>query len=135
MSAKKLCVCQTPGAEWSGSPNYKGDAGNEWVCDDCNRVIEAPEATPTPNTVYRFISDPGHGWLEVPMAEVRSLGILPSPYSYVSPDGQLAYLEEDCDAALFIKAKWGRDYMAGRDWSEVYFNHDAPCRSYRRFPQ
>lgn len=33
------CKCETPDAEWSGSPNYDGDAANEWVCDDCGRVI------------------------------------------------------------------------------------------------
>jgi hypothetical protein len=24
---------------------------------------------------YRFIQDPGHGWAEVPIAELRALGI------------------------------------------------------------
>ena len=28
-------------------------------------------------TKYRFISDPGHGWLEVPKKEVKSLGVKP----------------------------------------------------------
>jgi len=33
------CKCIT-GPEWSGSPNPK-NPDNEWVCDDCGRVIRA----------------------------------------------------------------------------------------------
>lgn len=55
---------------------------------------------------YRFFSDPGHGWLEVPVATLRKLGIAGqiSAYSYVSEDGQTAYVEEDCDLARFAAA-------------------------------
>lgn len=49
---------------------------------------------------YRFIADPGHGWLVVPLAEVRASGAKISPYSYIN--GDMAYLEEDCDAGAFI---------------------------------
>jgi hypothetical protein len=54
---------------------------------------------------YRFITDPGHGWLEVPRAELDALGIAHkiSPYSYQRDD--MAYLEEDCDFAVFHAAK------------------------------
>jgi len=53
---------------------------------------------------YIFHSDAGHGWLEVPKSELKSLGIKDkiSRYSYI--DGDNAYLEEDCDASVFIKA-------------------------------
>lgn len=56
---------------------------------------------------YRFIHDPGHGWLEVPAAELVELAIAHkvSAYSYLSRDGATAYLEEDCDASLFADAK------------------------------
>jgi len=56
---------------------------------------------------YRFITDPGHGWLEVPMAELVKLEIAHtiSKHSYMSRDGKLAYLEEDCDAPRFNDAK------------------------------
>ena len=48
---------------------------------------------------YRFFSDPAHGWLEIPRAELRELGILSdiSGYSYQSENGSMVYLEEDCD--------------------------------------
>lgn len=48
--------------------------------------------------------DPGHGWLEVPRAHIAALGLtnLISRYSYVH--GDTVYLEEDCDALLFLHA-------------------------------
>ena len=60
----------------------------------------------------RFISDPGHGWLEVPTADVEASGYIPSLYSHVSdalvtsPEtaGYYTYLEEDCDVAGFVQA-------------------------------
>jgi len=55
---------------------------------------------------YRFITDPGHGWLEVPLSELVALGIAQdiSKCSYLSANG-IAYLEEDCDAPRFNDAK------------------------------
>ena len=55
----------------------------------------------------RFISDPGHGWLEVPTADVEASGYIPSQYSHESFAYGLeafTYLEEDCDVAGFIQA-------------------------------
>ena len=59
---------------------------------------------------YIFHTDPGHGWLAVPFKELVDLGIQNdiSGFSYVK--GKTAYLEEDCDAGVFInayKAKFG----------------------------
>ena len=48
---------------------------------------------------FVFISDPGHGWLVVPLSLVRASGAKISPYSYIR--GNMAYLEEDCDAGAF----------------------------------
>ena len=53
---------------------------------------------------YRFFSDPGHGWLEVPRAEVVASGAQISRYSYYDPHTDMAYLEEDCDQPAFLKA-------------------------------
>lgn len=47
---------------------------------------------------YTFHADPGHGWLEVPLHTCEGLSI--SLYSYT--DGVSAYLEEDCDAPLWM---------------------------------
>jgi hypothetical protein len=89
---------------------------------------------------YRFISDPGHGWLEVPVKELTTLGVahLISSCSYVK--GALAYLEEDCDMSVFLTAKFGRDVIARKmactrfwadDTTQVYQEHTfirrLPC--------
>lgn len=81
-----------------------------------------------PNTlVYNFFSDPGHAWLEVTKAECKRLNVKPSAYSYMKADKY--YLEEDCDAPLFINAK----HAAGEAYSfnEVY-QENTPIRNYRR---
>jgi len=53
---------------------------------------------------YVFTSDPGHGWLRVPVKELVEMGIADkiSNYSYKSHDNRFAYLEEDCDFSTFI---------------------------------
>jgi len=59
------------------------------------------------NITFRFLEDPGHGWLEVPVWASLAVGVKPeeySPFSYHKPvhDGDnLLYLEEDCDAGFF----------------------------------
>jgi hypothetical protein len=57
---------------------------------------------------FDFVSDPGHGWLKVPVTELERLGIAHkiSTYSYLR-DG-MAYLEEDCDFTVFHKARADR---------------------------
>lgn len=72
-------------------------------------------------TKFIFHMDPGHGWLEVTKIEALELDIVEkiSPYSY--EDRKNFYLEEDCDAALFIDA-----YVAkyGTKPEFVYRNHE-----------
>jgi hypothetical protein len=53
---------------------------------------------------YTFHNDPGHGWLEVPKSDLEQIGVTEqiTPFSY--QDEQNAYLEEDLDADVFIKA-------------------------------
>ena len=65
---------------------------------------------------YTFYEDPGHGWLEVPLHECRALGIADkiSGCSYIRIKDGCAwlYLEEDCDAPLYLDAyrkKYGRE--------------------------
>lgn len=83
--------------------------------------------------MYRFFEDPGHGWLEVTTAELLALGIADkiSAYSYQSRDGQLAYLEEDCDFALFEKARndWWKicgHWKIERIYQDSTFVRDLP---------
>lgn len=54
----------------------------------------------------RFTSDPGHGWLAVPVALLVELKIERSisTYSYLNDQRTVAYLEEDCDMGVFMNA-------------------------------
>jgi hypothetical protein len=51
----------------------------------------------TDSLVYH--TDAGHGWLEVPADSCAGLDI--SLYSYT--DGRSVYLEEDCDARVWLE--------------------------------
>lgn len=80
---------------------------------------------------YRLISDPGHAWLEVPVAEIKDLGIAGniSGCSYVR--GSMAYLEEDCDLGVFVDA-W--EARAGvRLIAVQVYQENTPIRGYRSF--
>jgi hypothetical protein len=61
--------------------------------------------------IYTFYEDPGHGWLAVQAAELVELGIAGdiTPWSYLN--GDVAYLEEDCDLSTFIRAKEARNQV------------------------
>ncbi len=50
--------------------------------------------------------DGGHGWLRVPLEDIKNLGLYDkiSHYSYFSTLSGYAYLEEDIDADLFRSA-------------------------------
>jgi len=59
---------------------------------------------------FNFHSDPGHGWLAVKNDLIRELGLSGKISSYSYMKGRTSYLEEDCDAPLFLeafKAKFG----------------------------
>ena len=49
-------------------------------------------------------NDPGHGWLEVPLSLLLSLGIARDISGYSYTDGVNAYLEEDMDAGTLCRA-------------------------------
>jgi len=55
--------------------------------------------------MYYFHSDSGHAWLAVKRAELIKLGILNQISSCSYQKGGTVYLEEDCDAGVFIEAK------------------------------
>jgi hypothetical protein len=55
-------------------------------------------------TTLTFHSDPGHAWLQVPLRTIDALGIAADISDYSYRDRTNAYLEEDCDAWVFIRA-------------------------------
>jgi hypothetical protein len=85
---------------------------------------------------YTWISDSGHAWLEVSIDEINALNIghRISDYSYIN--GETVYLEEDCDAPIFIEALKEKlpptEYVT---FKGRYINGDAPCRQFKRFGQ
>lgn len=78
-----------------------------------------------------YMQDPGHGWIAADITQLRNLGIADkvSPYSY--RDGDLCWLEEDCDAGLFIDAlkKAGIAYRI----VETHTSRDSFIRSLKSF--
>ena len=74
---------------------------------------------------YRFISDPGHGWLEVPRGELHALNIAEKVSTYSYQHGIWVYLEEDCDATLF----WDAKGLTRADITDVY-QDPTPIRGY-----
>ena len=85
--------------------------------------------------VFKFYSDPGHGWLAVPIKDLAPVNLKVtdfSPYSYIR--GKTVYLEEDCDATMFILQY---QFMNGGEkpkYIEKYTDGTHPIRSYDRIP-
>lgn len=76
---------------------------------------------------FDFISDPGHGWVKVPIKLLWELGIAEKITTYSYQRGEYAYLEEDGDATLFHRAFFDRYHRfpvyrernAGQKYSRV----------------
>lgn len=83
--------------------------------------------------MYNFYSDPGHGWLAVPIEDVNKLGIVNkiSRYSYLN--GEMAYLEEDCDFEVFFNA-YVNEHGVAPKWKSITLNNNCAVRNYARFP-
>lgn len=52
---------------------------------------------------FHFYSDPGHGWLKVPITLLKKLNILHKMTMYSYQHGNYAYLEEDHDGVIFYE--------------------------------
>jgi len=81
--------------------------------------------------VYQFFGDPGHGWLKVSMVELIRLGIIDKVTSYSYKRNGFAYLEEDCDLALFCRAKDARGEEV--EFKPSYSDRDSRIRRYEHF--
>lgn len=79
---------------------------------------------------YTFHTDPGHAWLQVPLAELVRLGIERHITRYSFIDGEFAYLEEDCDYATWATAKAARG--EAYTWVDVHAD-PTPVRNYPRY--
>ena len=74
-----------------------------------------------------FTSDPGHGWLSVTLKDLKELDIVDkiSQYSYMTTTR--AYLEEDCDAGVFLKAAKEKDWEISQ---KDTYAEKTPIRNY-----
>ena len=62
--------------------------------------------------VFKFYSDPAHGWLEMPVSIVRELNMgmcQISEFSYYNKKTKLVYIEQDCDL-LNVKREYEKKF-------------------------
>lgn len=78
-------------------------------------------------SVY-WIVDPGHGWLRVPVMSAEGLTF--SEYSYIDRVGGWLYLEEDCDASIWLNAHGVQVHVLPVE----YLDDDAFVRDLPRLP-
>jgi hypothetical protein len=76
-----------------------------------------------------WVADSGHEWLAVPSFMARQIDGI-SSFSYISPFGDIAYLEGDCDAALLL-AHYKLD--GAELGATKLYERLAPCRNYPRY--
>ena len=78
---------------------------------------------------FTFHSDPGHGWIAVPIELAHEMQLRPSRCSYV--DEIFYYLEEDNDAARFVDAYIDR-FGVKPEFKEQHTNRASFIRSLAR---
>ncbi len=74
-----------------------------------------------------FHNDPGHGWLEVPLADISTLGVADDITACSYQDETNAYLEEDLDAAVYLQAARAAGWTI--DTEDHYVDGDSFVRS------
>jgi len=81
---------------------------------------------------FTFHADPGHGWLEVEFSDLEELNIQEkiSGYSYVR--GNKVYLEEDCDAYLFMETAKSNGWTIN---IQEKYQENTPIRNYQNYPK
>ena len=79
--------------------------------------------------MFNYISDDGHGWLEVNLKEYPEANNHATGFGYLSMDGSKIYLEEDCEMSTFLRVLG----CTGFDSSlirEVRHYGNSPIRSF-----
>jgi hypothetical protein len=79
----------------------------------------------------KFYSDPRHAWLAVKTVELTELGIADKITNYSYTKGKTTYLEEDCDASVYMHAMsfHGNSVRV----VEKHTDKNHPIRSYERY--
>ena len=79
-----------------------------------------------------FYTDPAHGWLEVPRADLDTLDIAHKITGYSYERAERVYLEEDHDAGLYFEAAKAAGWTLNMTEKNEPRN-DSPVRSYPRY--
>ena len=79
----------------------------------------------------KAITDPGHGWLQVPINLLEKINVIDKISEYSYKRGSYAYLEEDCDWTTFGRAMKanGLTYSVECEHSD----QDSPIRQCQPF--
>jgi hypothetical protein len=87
------------------------------------------------STQLTFVSDPGHGWLEVPLADIALLNLETKISACSFINGRFAYLEEDEDYTVYLDALAARGLPRPeiRQRYVDYFNRGQPGFGDRQF--
>jgi hypothetical protein len=76
----------------------------------------------------KYYQDPGHGWVAVKRNLLQQLNIADKITSFSYQKGQTVYLEEDCDAYLFVQEMKNRGVEVIPE--HKHSNNTSPIRSY-----
>ena len=81
---------------------------------------------------YIWAVDAGHEWLAVKIKELQELNIADKISSYSYQKGGTAYLEGDCDAAVFFDAYKAKHGVEPKTREGKYWDRQ-PCRSFAQY--
>ena len=81
---------------------------------------------------YIWAVDAGHEWLAVKIKELQELNIAHKISSYSYMKGGTAYLEGDCDAAVFFAAYKQKHGVEPKTREGKYWDRQ-PCRSFAQY--
>ena len=79
----------------------------------------------------KVFADPGHAWARFSKAKLVSLGIADKISSYSYQNGNNAFLEEDCDLGVLVKALRDRGYEI--KFNESHTNRQSKIRGYNTY--
>jgi hypothetical protein len=82
---------------------------------------------------FNYYSDPGHGWLKVPLSLLDQLGITNKITRYSHTRKGFAYLEEDQDASTFMEAFRARFGISPKIREYCARSKSSKIRSYDHF--
>jgi len=81
--------------------------------------------------MFRFFEDPYSGYVEVPVTMLNLMGIADKISSYSYRKDNMAYLEEECDFAVFYDA-FVEAYGVAPRYERVYIERN-PIRQYEQY--